>query len=225
MSLSCGSSGNSTFQNPSREGRSFGAGDRALTYVVIGDSTAAGQGADYEKGIAVATARVLATPGFRVTMTNLAVSGATMGDVARDQLRQAESLHPDVVLLSASANDVTHLTWTSSVRRSLLEIVDGLRSVNPKAAIVVTGSPDMGAPPRIPAILRPLASLRTKRVNRMVRAVAADRHLIFAPIADVTGPQFRADHTLFAADRFHPNERGYATWIAVLTDAMAQTQR
>ena len=203
----------------------FGSGDRTLTYVVIGDSTAAGQGADYEKGIAVATARALATPGVRVALTNLGVSGARMSDVARDQLRDAERLRPDVVLLSASANDVTHLTWTSSVRSSLLEIVDGLRKANPNTAIVVTGSPDMGAPPRIPALLRPLASLRTKRVNRMMQAAAADRHLIFAPIADVTGPQFRADHTLFAEDRFHPNERGYATWIAVLNPALAQTQK
>ena len=221
--LSCGSSRTAVFQNPSREARFFGAGDQTLTYVVIGDSTAAGQGADYEQGIAVATARALIAPGRRVSMTNLAVSGATMGDVARDQLQQAERLHPDVVLLSAAANDVTHLTWTSSVRHSLLEIIDGLRSANPRTAIVVTGSPDMGAPPRIPALLRPLASLRTKRVNRMVRSVAADRHLIFAPIAEGTGEQFRADHTLFADDRFHPNERGYATWIAVLNPAMAKT--
>lgn len=203
----------------------FGSGVRVVTYVVMGDSTAAGQGADYERGIAVTTARAMATSGVRVAMTNLAVSGARMGDVARDQLREAVRLHPDVVLLSASANDVTHLTWTSSVRSSLLQIVDGIRAANPKAAIVTTGSPDMGAPPRIPALLRPLASLRTKRVNRMVRAVAANRSLIFAPIAEVTGPQFRADRTLFAEDRFHPNERGYATWIEVLVPALAQAER
>lgn len=221
--ISCSSS-RAPFENPSRNPRIFGAGDRTLTYVVMGDSTAAGQGARYEEGIAVSTARSLATPGVRVVMTNLGVSGAIMADVARDQLVAAQRLHPDVILLSASANDVTHLSWTSSVRQNLLTIVEGLRSVDPGVVIVVTGAPDMGAPPRIPALLRPLAALRTRRINAMTRSVAASHALIFAPVAEVTGPQFRADHTLFASDGFHPNERGYATWIAVLDPALRQAE-
>ena len=47
--------------------------------------------------------------------------------------------------------------------------------------------------------------------------MAIARH---APIAERTGPSFRKDRTLFAADRFHPNARGYALWIAVINDAL-----
>ncbi len=32
---------------------------------------------------------------------------------------------------------------------------------------------------------------------------------------------FRADRTLFHADRFHPNARGYATWVPVLMEGLA----
>ncbi|HYR29224.1 MAG TPA: SGNH/GDSL hydrolase family protein [Thermoanaerobaculia bacterium] len=199
--------------------RTFGEAGPPLTYLVLGDSTAAGVGGDYEQGIAVATARALGERNT-VAMTNLAVSGARMRDVRRLQLPAAQALRPDVVLLSAGANDVTHLTRVASMRNDLRAIVKALRAANPDVAIVITGSPDMGTPPRVPRLLRGLASCRTKRVNAMFREEAASLGLVFAPIAEETGPLFRRDRSLFAADRFHPNESGYATWIPVLTEAL-----
>ena len=145
-----------------------------------------------------------------------------MRDVRRLQLADVEALRPDIVLLSAGANDVTHLTPVGSMRRDLREIVQRLRAVNPAVRIVITGSPDMGAPPRIPWLLRGLASHRTKVTNRMFEREAAEQQLTFAPIARTTGPLFRADHSLFAADRFHPNDRGYATWFPALHQALAE---
>jgi acyl-CoA thioesterase-1 len=195
-----------------------------LTYVVLGDSTAAGVGADYQHGIAMGTTRQLEAS-HRVEMTNLAVSGARIADVVRDQLARAETLRPDLVLLSVGANDVTHLTPVGSMRNNLREIVKRLRVANPNVAIVITGSPDMGAPPRIPRLLRGIASWKTRQVNRMFVAEASSLSLTFAPIADRTGPLFRNDRSLFAADRFHPNERGYAVWIPVLNEAIAKAVR
>ncbi|MEO8035609.1 MAG: GDSL-type esterase/lipase family protein, partial [Acidobacteriota bacterium] len=120
------------------------------------------------------------------------------------------------------ANDVTHLTPIGSQRRNVETIIAGLRATNPNVAIVVTGSPDMGSPPRIPRLLRGLAGRRTRSVNEMYRALVREKGLTFAPIADETGSAFRADPTLFASDRFHPNERGYALWTTVLNRALAE---
>ena len=198
---------------------SAAAAPRPLVYAVMGDSTAAGVGGDYERGIAVSTTKELAKTHV-VTMTNVGVSGARMRDVRRLQLPQVEALRPDLVLLSAGANDVTHLTSIASMREDLRAIVLALTAVNPDVRIVITGSPDMGSPPRIPRLLRGIASVRTKQVNRMFRAEAVRYRLGFAPIAEVTGPLFRRDRTLFASDRFHPNDRGYATWIPVLNAAL-----
>jgi lysophospholipase L1-like esterase len=205
----------------SREPVQFGQSGENLTYVVLGDSTAAGIGGHYDRGIAATTARELARQ-HRVTMTNLSVSGAQLRDVRRQQLAAAEALGPDVVLLSAGANDVTHLTPIGSMRRDLRKIVQRLKAVNPDVRIVITGSPDMGAPPRIPWLLRGLATHRTKLANRMFEREAAELHLTFAPIARTTGPLFRADPSLFADDRFHPNDRGYATWFPALNKALAE---
>jgi lysophospholipase L1-like esterase len=200
--------------------RTFGSSGPPLVYAVMGDSTAAGVGGDYERGIAVSTAKELAETHV-VTMTNVAVSGARMRDVRRLQLPRIEALRPDLVLLSAGANDVTHLTSIRRMREDLRAIVTALTAVNPDVRIVITGSPDMGSPPRIPRLLCGIASVRTKQVNRMFRAEAARDGLGFAPIAAATGPLFRGDRSLFASDRFHPNDRGYATWLPVLNEALA----
>jgi lysophospholipase L1-like esterase len=191
-----------------------------VTYLILGDSTAAGVGGEYEQGIARATTRELERT-QQVTMHNVAVSGARIKDVLEDQLPRAAHVRPDLVLLSVGANDVTHLTSVRSMRSNLREIVRRLRATNPDVAIVITGSPDMGSPPRVPRLLRGIASWRTKQVNRMFTAEAKALGLTFAPIAAETGPLFRKDRSLFAADRFHPNERGYATWIPVLNRALA----
>jgi lysophospholipase L1-like esterase len=223
--LACASKGpapgSREFQNPSHEPRTFGSVGRALTYVVMGDSTAAGRGGDYGKGIAVSTARELART-RRVSLVNLGVSGARTRDVARVQLEAAERLRPDVVLLSVGSNDVTHWTPIRAMKAALFEIVDGLKASNRSAAIVVTGSAQIGSPPCVPWLLRPLARWRTATVNRMFKSVARERGLAFAPIAEETGPLFARDRSLFAEDRFHPNDRGYAAWIPVLNRALAR---
>lgn len=200
---------------------SFGASGQTLRYVVLGDSTAAGVGAPYWDGIAVQTARHLGR-GHRVTLHNFAVSGARVRDVLEEQIPQAEAVRPDLVLISAGANDVTHLTSIPSMRRRLREIAGRLRAANPQVRIVVTGAPDMGSPPRIPWLVRWAAALRTKMANRMFRSEADALGLVFAPIAEQTGPLFRRDRTLFHPDRFHPNARGYATWTAVLNESLVR---
>lgn len=204
-----------------RDPVTFGTSGPALTYVVLGDSTAAGVGAPYDQGIAIQTAMHLAAA-RRVTLHNFGVSGARMRDVLEKQVPQAVAVKPDLVLMSVAANDVTHLTSIPSMRRRLREITARLRAANPAVTIVVTGAPDMGSPPRIPWILRGTASVRAKLVNRMFKSEAGPLRLVFAPIAERTGPLFRRDRTLFDADRFHPNARGYATWIAVLDETLAR---
>jgi len=196
----------------------------AITYVILGDSTAAGVGADYQQGIAIQTTAELSKT-HKVTMTNLGVSGARIHDVLVEQLPRAESLHPDLVLLAVAPNDVTHLTRISSMKRDLLAIVHRLRAANRDVVIVVTGSADMSTPPRIPRLLRGIAGARSRAVNRMFVSVANDEHLTFAPIAAKTGPLFKKDPSLFGPDRFHPNERGYAVWTAVINKAIAAAIR
>ena len=135
--------------------QTFGAG-KSLTFVVFGDSTSVAQGGDYKQGIAVHTAGFLADKNHKVQLHNYGVSGARMHDVATQQLPQMTQI-PDVVLLSISANDVTHLTSVDAVRHDMERTIDTLRQKNPHVRIYITGTPAMGSVPRFPQPLRWLA--------------------------------------------------------------------
>ncbi len=200
--------------------QTIGSGTR-LTYAILGDSTAIAQGATYNQGYAVATAHHLANR-YRVTWVNFAVSGARAQDVVSDQAGKAGAYKPDVVLIAVAANDVTHVTAIDSVRSSLTATVQQLRQANSDVRIILTGSPDMGAIPRIPQPLRLIAGIRTNAINAMITQLAYDQKATFAPIAERTGPAFRAHPELFASDNFHPNASGYELWTPVLNAAIDQ---
>jgi lysophospholipase L1-like esterase len=199
--------------------RVFGSGGERLRYVILGDSTAVGVGGDYEQGIAVGSARHLAAHG-KVELINTGVSGARIHDVLVEQLPRVDVTDADVVLLDVGANDVIRMTFSRSFDRDFGRVVSAIRARNRDVKIVVTGSADMGSPPRIPHLLRPLATFRTRRLNAIVRRHVEREHLTFAAIAERTGPLFRRDPTLFSEDRFHPNDRGYAAWTAVINEAL-----
>lgn len=206
--------GVAAFTGPSSAPVTFGSSE-GLKYVVIGDSTAAGQGAPYEEGIAIGTSKALSrTSG--VTLQNFGVSGAVLKEVQVEQVPKAKEVTPDLVLVSAGANDVTHLTRISSMRESVKEIIRGLREANPEVQVVLTGSPQMGSIPRFAQPLRFVAELRTAQVNSMFKEVAREEGVVFAPLAELTGDEFKRNPELFAEDNFHPNAEGYGVWTEAL---------
>jgi acyl-CoA thioesterase-1 len=203
-----------------REVTKFGnGGTTQLTYVVMGDSTGVGQGGNYKQGIALSTTKKLAET-YTIQFQNVAISGARMVDVQQKQLPRVVTLKPDVVLIAAGANDVTHLTSLGSIKSALIKTIDGLRAANPNVKIVLTGSPQMGSVPRFPEPVASIARARTKTVNAMFEKVATEKQVTFAHIARETGPTFDAHPELFAADKFHPTTAGYQVWIPVLNGAL-----
>jgi len=191
----------------------------ALKYVVMGDSSAVAQGADYSEGYAIATTDHLAK-NYTVTMLNVGVSGARAKDMTGEQLEKAQAQKPDVVLIAVGGNDVTHLSSAKSVEQSIKTAVNQLIQTNCDLKIVVTGVPQMGSVPRFPQPLQAVAGLRTTQLNKVFDQLVNAQSLTFARIAEQTGRQFKDDPTLFAQDKFHPNARGYAVWTPVLNQAL-----
>jgi len=210
------------FTNPKRESQTFGQKGDKLRYLVMGDSTGAGQGADYSQGIAVVTAKNLAQK-YQVEFLNTSISGAQVKDVLSDQLEVGLKFNPDLVLISIGANDVTGRTSLSTVESQLDQLISKILESNCKAKIVLTASPDMGTAPRFAQPLRYVAGLQSQRINKVFDKIILKYNLTLAPIAKETGPLFKKDKSLFAEDRFHPNERGYATWITVLNPILEDT--
>lgn len=212
------------FKNPSNQPRFFGESGEEITYLILGDSTTAGQGGDYEKGIAVSTAKYLAQ-NKKVTMMNFSISGATIQNIREEQLNKALEYMPDIVLISAGSNDVTHLSSVQNTQENLDEILNKLIEKNCNVKIILTGSADLGSVPRFLQPLRWIAGVRVNQINNNVFYPTVDkRGLTLAPIARETGPAFRKNRSLFYSDNFHPNDEGYKLWIDVINKALDEAE-
>lgn len=201
-----------------RSVQTFGNGPK-LTYVVMGDSTSIGQGTDYEHAWALLSAKHLAAS-HEVSFVNVGISGATAADVLAIQLPRVVTYKPDVVLLAVGANDATHFVGAKAFQQSVQAIIDGLQTANPDVKIIVTGSPAMDSVTRFPWPVKQLMGLRTRQINKAFAPIITKNDLAFAPIAQGTRAAFLADPTLLAADKFHPNARGYALWVPIVNSAL-----
>ncbi|NNC12022.1 SGNH/GDSL hydrolase family protein [Planctomonas sp. JC2975] len=184
--------------------------DGELLYVALGDSAAQGIGASRpEFGyVGILGDRIAARSGCSVRTVNLAVSGATVAQAVDYQVPRLEARRPDVVTVSIGANDIT--SWDATAFETALGTVfDAL----PPHAIVAD----------LPCFYLPHNERLVAEANRVVRRLAAARGLVVAPLHETTRrPGLFGVLTMFAGDRFHPNDRGYRVWasaFAPLVDA------
>ena len=194
-----------------------GAGE-PIRFVVLGDSTAAGLGAEHAHqtiGATIATG-VAAFSGRPVELTNVAVSGAESADLDEQVERAvAAAPHPDVAVVLIGANDVTHRIDRSVAVRHLEMAVRRLREAG--AEVVVGTCPDLGAIEPVPQPLRLLARRwsRDLAAAQTVAVVEAGGRAV--SIGDLLGPEFSAQpKVFFSEDRFHPSPAGYARVAAAL---------
>lgn len=182
--------------------------------VWLGDSTAAGVGVTSPEG--VVGRQVASRLGRPVDVQVLASGGTTVADVVEQQLPMVPA-DAQLVFISVGANDTTHLTSTKSFVSSYREVLAGLP---PTACVVLLGVPDMGSAPRLAQPLRAVAGFRGRMVDSEIRKLAKSTRSRYVDIAGTTGSAFRRDRSLFAADGYHPSERGYALWAGAVTSVL-----
>jgi lysophospholipase L1-like esterase len=172
-------------------------------WVVLGDSAAQGIGAPrHDEGyVGQLRRRLEERDGVPWRVRNLAVSGARVADVLREQVPALRALgeEPDLVTCLVGGNDLPR-TRT----RALLSAFRELLAALPHGAVVGTMPQGLGR-------------RRAGRVNELVRAEAPGLGLRVADLWPRTGPPWRGR---YADDGFHPNEVGYAAWTAALAEAL-----
>ena len=201
---------------PSADGRYYPPGwgattpdADALRFAVIGDSLAAGLGAETADSVpGVQLARGLAQElGQPVDLTTYAISGATTRDMV-GQVDVALENAPDLALVVVGGNDVTTRGSIRGSARLLGTQVGRLRAAG--AGVVVGTCPDLLPIQPIHIPLRWVASAWSRLLAR-AQARAVHKEGGFAvPLGELVSPEFmtRPDE-LFSADHFHPNGAGY----------------
>ncbi|GGR75645.1 lipase [Streptomyces aureoverticillatus] len=202
-----------------------GDGGPPLRLAVIGDSLAAGVGADtHGEALAGQLARALTgLTGRAVSWRVTARKGATLAVVRRGLLPGLTDpptrWRPDLVLVAAGSNDALPLRRPRAFRAEADRLVRDIRlRLGEDVPVVFAGLPPMtrvGALPRWAR--RPLNGyVRSldRGLARLPRRHAAVFHL------PSEGPP-RLAGEWFAADRLHPSPQGYRAWARELAAGLA----
>ncbi|GAA2473232.1 SGNH/GDSL hydrolase family protein [Terrabacter carboxydivorans] len=207
------------FEGAPADSGTYGSGSGApLRFVVLGDSTGVGMGADHAHQTIGATIAngIAAFSGRPVELTNVAVIGAESPGLDEQVERALSAVpEPDVAVVMIGANDVTHRINTTVAVRHLEMTVRSLREAG--AEVVVGTCPDLGAIEPVPQPLRLLARRwsRDLAAAQTVAVVEAGGRAV--SIGDLLSEAFSAEpHVMFSQDRFHPSPAGYARVAAAL---------
>lgn len=181
-----------------------------LELVVLGDSIAAGLGAERRKDtlgarLAKGLARRLRRP---VRLRTAAIVGAESSLLAEQIDALPAEYRPDLAVIIVGGNDVTHRVPVATSIAHLEEAIHRLRARG--AAVVVGTCPDLGALRPVPQPLRTLGS-RLSRQLADAQAAAAQR-VGARPVSlrAAVGPFFATQpDEMFSLDRFHPSALGY----------------
>ncbi|MFL6122756.1 SGNH/GDSL hydrolase family protein [Actinophytocola sp.] len=181
----------------------------SLSFAVLGDSLAAGLGAELPDLLpAVRLARGLADELDRpVRLVTHAISGSRTTDLEA-QVDRALIDPPDLALVIIGGNDVT--TRTSIGMSATLLGRQTTRLANAGTTVVVGTCPDLGIIQPIPQPLRTIASRYSLSLARAQRRVLDQLGVRAVSLAALLSPEFYArPRDLFSDDRFHPNGEGY----------------
>jgi lysophospholipase L1-like esterase len=205
---------------PNGSGPFIDAPDTALTFAVLGDSLAAGIGAESADRLpGVILAKALAEESGRpVRLVTHAISGSKTTDLP-PQVDRALIAPPDVALVIVGGNDVTAKARLSSSAALLGSEVSRLIATGTR--VVVGTCPDLGTVLPIPQPLREIARRYALTLARAQRRELARIGATAVPLADLVSPEFLArPDELFSPDRFHPNGAGYEFACGVLLNAL-----
>ncbi len=183
-----------------------------LTYLAMGDSTAAGWGAgDLESTYPHRIASAIAARGFRVRVVNVAVGGATIAQVRREQSAALQRERPDLVSLTVGANDATHGTSKPDFEREM-RLLEADFAASRAQNVLVANVPDMFLAPALPYPFAALCGKRARALNTVLRLRQTLPKLHIVDLFGAGKLDYRRDASLYAADLFHPSDRGYALW-------------
>jgi lysophospholipase L1-like esterase len=191
-------------------------GANPLKFAVLGDSVAAGLGAETTDMLpGVLLARGLADESGRpVELTTYAMVGANTRTLIA-QVDKAILDPPDLVLLIIGGNDVTGKMRVRTSAALLRIEVARLRTAG--AQVVVGTCPDLGTIRPIPQPLRSVVRKWGRMLARAQRQAVERAGGIAVPVADLVSPEFHTRYSeLFSPDRFHPNGAGYRHAAGVL---------
>jgi len=180
-------------------------------YVALGDSTAAGVGAQSGGGYPERLVARLQQRLGALRLMNLGESGATTADVLETQVPRALLTRPRLITLGIGINDVGLQLPDDAFALNLEEIVVRLRRLS--APIVICSIPDLALAPAVARIVPVhVYEGRIELFNEHIGATAARHGLALVDLYSWSREVLPGRPDLFSPDGFHPSALGYEVW-------------
>jgi lysophospholipase L1-like esterase len=191
------------------------AGADPIRLLVLGDSTAAGVGADTQAdALPGSLAAELSTRlGRGVRWRAVGENGATTRDLVQRFMAEAVAEPFDLVFLTIGANDALGIRSRRAFVRDLRTIVAELRRAQPESLLLMSSLPHFARFELLPLPLRWNLATHADNLELGARAViAATPDAWLSPKPPAYGDDF------FATDLFHPGPVGYRDWARFALD-------
>lgn len=175
-----------------------------LLLVALGDSAAQGIGASSPRHgyVSLLADRLRSETGRPVEVVNLSRSGATTRQVLAEQVPALEALGrtPDLVTVGVGGNDVAWAYDAAALADDVRDLLDAL----PAARTVVAD---------VPWFMHGRWERDAADAGELLRAEAEERGFALAPLHRMLEARgWRSMVTDYAADWFHPGDRGHRVW-------------
>ncbi len=190
-------------------------GERTVSVLVLGDSTAVGVGADKPEDTLAA---LLAREVHATVLDNFAVSGARVRDLAR-QVQEIRKEKYSYILIGIGANDVIRFARPEGNAEYLRILLVGL----PKHDhLIVYMAGNVGGTQLFPKVLNAQYTKRTLAYHAALAAVVRDAggtyvNLYTEPRED---PFIKEPEIYLAEDGLHPSSAGYKLWFEKIRNAL-----
>ncbi len=180
--------------------------NRVATFVILGDSAAAGTG-DADKNGALRGWSYYLAKQFNQPLiyANLSRPGAQSSEVLVDQLPKALTLDPTITAVIVGGNDALRNGFSPDVlRQNLRQTLKALRECGSEIMLLQLHEPTKIAP--LPKTLGIVLNRRIESVNTVVRAVGAEFGAHVLAVRDI--PDIY-DRKRWHVDRMHPSKFGH----------------
>jgi lysophospholipase L1-like esterase len=180
--------------------------NRVATFVIMGDSAAAGTGDADRNGALRGWGYYLAQHFNQpLVYANLSRPGAQSGEVFIDQLPKALVLEPTLTAVIVGGNDALRNGFSPDVlRQNLRQTLKQLREVGSEILLLQLHEPTSIAP--LPKTLGKVLNRRINFVNAVTRAVGAEFGAHILAVRDIPGVY---DRNRWHVDRMHPSKFGH----------------
>ena len=180
-------------------------------YLALGDSVAQGIGASspQKSYVGQIAQHIEKTTGRKVHIINISVTGAIASEVVTNQLPRIKNLKPDLVTLDIGANDINKKIPAAEFENNFRIILAAI----PTKKTIVADLPTFERGPKQETLIA---------INNMIHPIIAEYGFKLSPIYDFTSATIH-DWTTYAADFFHPSDKGYRNWYNAFATKLDST--